>query len=57
MQDMWGGTVFSRELQRVLHKGEIQLVDAGVEACIFIKKITTEKVRILNFTILVFRNK
>jgi hypothetical protein len=43
MQDVWRGTVFSRVLQGVLHKGEIQLLDAGFEACIFIKKLTTTK--------------
>jgi hypothetical protein len=42
MQDMWRGTVFSQVLQGASHKGEIQLQDAGVEANIFIKKITKE---------------
>jgi hypothetical protein len=53
MQDMWGGTVFSWVLQGVLHKGKIQLLDAGVEACMFIKKITItpKNVCTLNFTI------
>jgi hypothetical protein len=52
---MWHGTVFSQMLQEVLHKGEIQLVDVGVAACIFIQNITTKNVCILNFT--VFKNK
>jgi hypothetical protein len=43
MQDMWRGTLFSRVLQGVLHKGEIQLLDMGVEARVFIKKIATKK--------------
>jgi hypothetical protein len=50
-----GMGLFSRVLQGVLHKGKIQLLDAGVEACIYFKQITTKKVCILNFTI--FKNK
>jgi hypothetical protein len=40
MQDMGLGTLLSRVLQEVLHKGEIQLQDAGVEACIYVEQIT-----------------
>jgi hypothetical protein len=42
-------------LQGVLHRGEIQLHDAGVEACIYVEQITTKNVCIFNFTI--FKNK
>jgi hypothetical protein len=41
-----GMGLFSRVFQGVLHKGEIQLLDVGVEASIFIKKITTKKMYI-----------
>jgi hypothetical protein len=50
MQDMWRRTVFSRVLQGVLHKGEIQLLDAGVVAYIFIKKITTTKCKYIEIS-------
>jgi hypothetical protein len=51
----WRGTIHFRVFQQVPYKGEIQLHDAGGEACIFIKQITTNKVCTLNFT--VFKNK
>jgi hypothetical protein len=44
-----GMGLFSRVLQGVLHKGEIQLLDMGVEASIFIKKITTKKYMYIEF--------
>jgi hypothetical protein len=55
MQDIWGGTVLSRVLEGLLHKSEIQLHDAEVEACLYVKQITTKNVCISNFTI--FKNK
>jgi hypothetical protein len=35
MQDMWRGTVHSWMLQGVLHKGKIQLHDAGVDKYVY----------------------
>jgi hypothetical protein len=40
VQDMWRGTVHTLVLQGVPHKGEIQLHEAGGEACIYIKQVT-----------------
>jgi hypothetical protein len=38
-----------RVFQQVPYKGEIQLHDAGGEACIYIKQITTKKVMYTEF--------
>jgi hypothetical protein len=43
MQDMWRGTVFSPMLQGVLHKGEIQLLDAGGWRLYIHQEDTTKK--------------
>jgi hypothetical protein len=40
-----------RVFQQVQYKREIQLHDAGGEACIYIKLITTKKLCTLNFTL------
>jgi hypothetical protein len=40
---MWLGTMHIWVFQQVPYKGEIQLHDAGGEACIHIKQITTKK--------------
>jgi hypothetical protein len=44
VQDMWRGTMHFLVFQQVPYIGEIQLHDAGGEASIYIKQITTKEV-------------
>jgi hypothetical protein len=46
--------VHSRVLQEVPHKGEIQLDDAGGEARMYIKQITTKKGMYIEFYYIFF---
>jgi hypothetical protein len=46
---MWRGTVLSWVLEGALHKGEIKLHDAEVEACIRVEQVTTEKCTHIEF--------
>jgi hypothetical protein len=42
VQDMWRGTLHFRVIQEVAYKGEIQLLDMGGEAYIYIQQISTK---------------